>query len=205
MTVFWTKFRGPGAVQFSAPDAKLAGGKATTTATLQRAGRLHPAGGGRRRVGRVGRQLRLSLLLDQHAGQGHGERRQRPCHQSAFSNRQSAISNLHQRRRADFPEELPDLPSPGHIGADVAGHLRRSAPVGAVDPATRREPRHAAVASRQDGWHPPLQERSIAQRRRDRDRRAMGRHRRAAGQSGRHAGAARRSARKATGSSASPI
>src|SRR5881394_2883068 len=34
MTVFWTKFRGPGSVQFSTPEAKLAGGKATTTATF---------------------------------------------------------------------------------------------------------------------------------------------------------------------------
>ena len=38
MTVIWAKFRGPGAVQFSAPEAKLANGKATTTATFSEPG-----------------------------------------------------------------------------------------------------------------------------------------------------------------------
>ena len=38
LTVFWTKFRGPGSVQFSAPDARLADGKATTTATFSEPG-----------------------------------------------------------------------------------------------------------------------------------------------------------------------
>jgi len=38
MTVFWTKFRGPGAVEFSAPEAKLANGRATTTATFSEPG-----------------------------------------------------------------------------------------------------------------------------------------------------------------------
>jgi len=37
---------------------------------LQRTGRLHPAVGRRRRIGRIGRQLRLPLLLDQHASEG---------------------------------------------------------------------------------------------------------------------------------------
>src|SRR3954469_4024834 len=38
MTVFWAKFRGPGAVQFSAAESKLAGGKATTAATFSEPG-----------------------------------------------------------------------------------------------------------------------------------------------------------------------
>jgi hypothetical protein len=38
LTVFWAKFRGPGSVQFSAPDAKLANGKATTSATFSEPG-----------------------------------------------------------------------------------------------------------------------------------------------------------------------
>ena len=38
LTVFWTKFRGPGSVQFSAPEAKLANGRTTTTATFSEPG-----------------------------------------------------------------------------------------------------------------------------------------------------------------------
>ena len=38
MTVFWAKFRGPGSVQFSAPEAKLANGTATTSATFTEPG-----------------------------------------------------------------------------------------------------------------------------------------------------------------------
>src|SRR6185369_4796568 len=38
LTVFWTKFRGPGAVQFSTPGAKLVDGKATTSATFSEPG-----------------------------------------------------------------------------------------------------------------------------------------------------------------------
>ena len=38
MTVFWAKFRGPGDVVFSEPQAKLANGRATTTATFTEPG-----------------------------------------------------------------------------------------------------------------------------------------------------------------------
>jgi len=38
LTVFWTKFRGPGSVQFSEPQAKLANGKASTSATFSEPG-----------------------------------------------------------------------------------------------------------------------------------------------------------------------
>ena len=38
MTVFWAKFRGPGAVRFSAPEAKLANGTATTSAMFSEPG-----------------------------------------------------------------------------------------------------------------------------------------------------------------------
>ena len=175
------------------PQAKLANGTGDDDRDVHRAGRLHPAGGRRRRLGRVGRQLRLSLLLDQHAGEDHGQGRSAT---PTASNRQSAISEsaIDPTFAKDvapiFQKKLPDVPSPGHVGADVARHLRRSPAVGAVDPAARRQPRHAAVASRQDRRHPPLQERSLAERRRDRDDRALGRRRRAAGQPGRHAGAA---------------
>jgi hypothetical protein len=38
MTVMWAKYRGPGAVQFSAPEAKLVNGKATTSASFTEPG-----------------------------------------------------------------------------------------------------------------------------------------------------------------------
>src|SRR5262249_26211304 len=38
MTVLWAKYRGPGTVKFSAPQAKLANGKAMTTATFSEPG-----------------------------------------------------------------------------------------------------------------------------------------------------------------------
>jgi hypothetical protein len=38
LTVFWTKFRGPGAVQFSSTEAKLVNGKAATSATFSEPG-----------------------------------------------------------------------------------------------------------------------------------------------------------------------
>src|SRR5207244_9803658 len=38
MTVMWTKYRGPGAVQFSAATAKLENGKAATTASFSEPG-----------------------------------------------------------------------------------------------------------------------------------------------------------------------
>jgi hypothetical protein len=38
MTVLWTKFRGPGAVTFSDPQAKLSNGRATTTASFSEPG-----------------------------------------------------------------------------------------------------------------------------------------------------------------------
>ena len=38
LTVFWTKYRGPGAVQFSSTEAKLVSGKAATSATFSEPG-----------------------------------------------------------------------------------------------------------------------------------------------------------------------
>ena len=103
-----------------------------------------------------------------------------PNPQSAVRSPQAAIRNpQRQRSRSDvapiFQTKLPDVPSPWHVRADVAHHLRGRAAVGAFDPAARRQPRHAAVASRQDRRHPPLQERPLAERRRDRDDCPLGR------------------------------
>ena len=65
--------------------------------------------------------------------------------------------------------------------------LRRSASVGEVDRVARRRASDAAVAHRQDHGHPEVQERSLAQRRSDRDHPRMGGRRRAEGRSEGHA------------------
>ena len=57
------------------------------------------------------------------------------------------------------------MPSAQQHGADVAGDLRRGAAVGEVDRCARRRAADAAVAHRQDGRHPEVQERSLAERR----------------------------------------
>ena len=84
MTVFWAKFRGPGSVKFSAPEAKLANGVATTSATFSEPGEYVLQAVVDDGSGESAGQLRLSLLLDQHAGEGDRERW--PCHKSAISN-----------------------------------------------------------------------------------------------------------------------
>ena len=74
--------------------------------------------------------------------------------------------------------------------------LRRGAAVGARHQAAHRHRparrRHAAVVRREEHRHPAVPERSVAERRGDRDDREVGRQRRAARQPGRHA-AGRRS------------
>ena len=85
------------------------------------------------------------------------------------------------------------LPSARLAGADVAAHLRRSAPVRGVDEAAHESARaehDAAVVHREGHRHPAVQERHLAERRGDREDARVGRQRRAAGQSGRHAAAA---------------
>ena len=103
-------------------------------------------------------------------------------------------SHLHQAHCADSSAQLRELPSARRRRADVAAHLRRGAPVGARDQAAHRDRparrRDAAVVRREEHRHPEIQERSVAQRRRDRDDREVGRQRRAARQSRRHAAAA---------------
>ena len=82
-------------------------------------------------------------------------------------------------------------------------------PVGARDQAAHRHRparrRDAAVVRREEHRHPEVQERSVAQRRRDRDDREVGRQRRAARQPRRHAAAARVDRLDRSGRSASPI
>ena len=173
MTVFWAKFRGPGAVKFSAPAMR-----SWPTARRRR----------RRRFSEPGEYV-LQAVVDDGSGESAGNFGYHCCWtnaqvkvtvkgassrdrnpQSAIA--QSAVADVHARTsRRSSRQSCQTLPSPGHVGADVArARYEEVAAVGAVDPPARREPRHAAVASRQDRRHPPLQERPLAERRRDRDR-----------------------------------
>ena len=101
--------------------------------------------------------------------------------------------HLHQGHRADPAAQLRELPSRRRRRADVARHLRRGAAVGARHQAAHRHRpegrRDAAVVRREEHRHPEVPERSVAERRRDREDRQVGRQRRAARQPRRHAAA----------------
>ena len=86
-----------------------------------------------------------------------------------------------------FQEKCEACHRPDSHGADVARHLRGRAAVGAVDRNARRRATDAAVAHRQDGRHPGVQERPVAERRADRHDPRVGRRRRAEGRSEGHA------------------
>ena len=110
MTVEWAKYRGPGTVTWSSPKQPLVNGKAAATASFGEPGEYTAARRGRRWVGRVGRQLRISLLLDQRPGQGDGDRRDNGW------NDQSEVSggdgmrmtrSTHAPHRSDRPLRLP--------------------------------------------------------------------------------------------------
>ena len=198
MTVMWAKYRGPGEVTFAAPHAQVSRWQGVHDGQLQRAGRVHAAGGRGRRFGRIGRQLRLSLLLDQHAADDH-----------VGAGSRIDAAPIASRTAVTFTKDVApifqakcSLPSRRHRRADVAHHVRGSAALGAIDSAARGQPRDAAVASRQDGRHPRLQERSSLTDDEIATDREVGRRRRAAGQPGRHAAAADFS-RRTSGTSAS--
>ena len=87
LTVFWAKYRGPGAVQFSAPDAKLANGMATTAATFSEPG-----------------DYILQAVVDDGSGESAGNFGYHCCWTNtqvkvtvagSAANMQSAVSNLH--------------------------------------------------------------------------------------------------------------
>ena len=123
MTVMWAKYRGPGAVHVQRAAVEARRRQGLDDRELQRAGRVRAAGGRRRRLGRVGRQLRLSLLLDEHAGEDHRQGRRAVAHARRAAS--PAQVDVRQGRRADLPGEVPDLPSPGHLRADVARHATK--------------------------------------------------------------------------------
>ena len=83
-------------------------------------------------------------------------------------------ADVHEGHRPDLPGEVRSVPSARFDRADVARDLRRVAAVGALDQEPRRDAPDAAVAHRQDGRHPGVQERSVAERRADRDDRQAG-------------------------------
>ena len=88
-----------------------------------------------------------------------------------------------------FQEKCEACHRAGFHRADVARDLRGVAPVGAVDSRSRDDAADAAVAHLQDRWHSALQERSLAERRADRNDRALGRSGRAEGRPEGHAAA----------------
>jgi hypothetical protein len=85
LTVLWAKYRGPGTVQFSSPTAKLADGKATTSATFSEPG-----------------DYILQAVVDDGSGESAGNFGYHCCWTNAQvkitvggqSSNQSAISNL---------------------------------------------------------------------------------------------------------------
>ena len=105
--------------------------------------------------------------------------------------RGAIISDLREGRCTSPPARLPALSSSRRHRADAARQLRRRASVGESDPPEGRRARDAAVVRRSPCRSPGVQERSVADRRRDRDGRAMGGRRGAARRRGRSASAAR--------------
>ena len=83
-----------------------------------------------------------------------------------------------------------ELPSARRDRADVADDLRGRAAVGALDQDSGSPGARCRRGHSTDDRHPEVQERSVAERRGDRDDRQVGRRRRAAGQRCRHAAAA---------------
>ena len=129
--------------------------------------------------------------------------RRRRCRRIDSGNRAESAAgaragHVHERRRADSVAIVRQVPSSRRDRADVADDLRRRASVGAVDEEAGQQARDAAVVPRQDHRHPEVQERSVAERRRDRDDRQVGGRGRSAGQSGRHAPGAEDSRRSST-------
>ena len=98
-----------------------------------------------------------------------------------------------------FQAKCQSCHRPDSIAPMSLRHLRRDAPVGEVDQGARDGAADAAVAHRQDGRHPALQERPLAQRRADRHDRALGGRRRAAGRPEGHAAAASSGRRETAG------
>ena len=184
MTVLWAKYRGPG------------DGDVQRAAVAHRRRQVLHASASFSEPG----EYVLQAVVDDGSGESAGNFGYHCCWTNAQvkitvkgdeprarGGRVSGTGHVHPGCRADLPGEVPDLPSPGDVRADVARDLRRSAAVGALDSVARRQPGDAALAPRQDRRHSRVQERPLAQRRRDRDHRALGGKRRAAGQSGRHA------------------
>ena len=73
-----------------------------------------------------------------------------------------------------FQQKCESCHRPDNMAPMSLADLRRGASVGEVDRRARRRAADAAVAHRQDGRHPEVQERSLAERRADRDDRGSG-------------------------------
>src|SRR4051794_18340118 len=122
MTVFWTKFRGPGNVQFSATEGKLAGGKASTTATFSEPG-----------------EYVLQAVVDDGSGESAGNFGYHCCWTntqvrvsvagSVRSNLQSAINNQQSPTSPTFTKDVAPI---FQKSCQTCHHAGTSAPMSLV-------------------------------------------------------------------------
>ncbi len=163
MTVEWEKYRGPGTVTFTPAKQPLdrRQGRRPPPASASRATtRSSPSS----TTDRASRRATSAITAAGPNSDRQGHRRRGADDQRACG-AQPRRSPIAKDVAPHLPGQVHAVPSRRHRRADVADDLRRGPAVGAVDPPARREPRDAAVASRQDRRHPPLQERSVADRR----------------------------------------
>ena len=163
MTVLWAKYRGPGSVQFAESQTKLAGGKATTTATFSEPG-----------------DYILHAVVDDGSGESAGNFGYHCC----WTNTQVKVTvkgatmtarTTPAPAKSAQPTFAKDIAPIFQKSCQTCHHPGTSAPMslmsyrgrasmGPRDPPARRQPRNAAVASRQDRRSAPLQERHLAER-----------------------------------------
>ena len=120
----------------------------------------------RRTVDRTGRRIRLAGLF---LAVGHARRRARG----------GGGGHVHRGRGAHHVEALRRVPSARLVRPDVAARLRDGEALRGRDQVPRAGAPHAALARRQERRRADLQERRLAERRADRDDRALGGCRRA--------------------------
>jgi len=125
LTVLWAKFRGPGSVQFSDPQAKLADGRATTTATFSEPG-----------------EYVLQAVVDDGSGESAGNFGYHCCWTNtqvkltvkgtgsrAIANQQSAINQLSAIRNQQSPTFTRDVAPILQKSCQTCHHPGTSAPM----------------------------------------------------------------------------
>lgn len=110
MTVLWAKYRGPGDVQFSSREEKLADGRATTTATFSEPGEyiLHAVvdDGSGEAAGNFGYHCCWTNADVKVSVAGH---QQSASQQSTISNHQSAIIKSHVPTQPTFAKDVAPI------------------------------------------------------------------------------------------------